>query len=60
MPTILKIGLDAEEYQKTLDQVVAETKAFYEKLDKEKRVSVKVDQSDKSDLSDVSDKEEEV
>ena len=58
MPTILKIGLDAGDYEKELQKVVDQTKELQAKTAQTSSVSVKVDPSDMSDLSDVSDKVE--
>ena len=60
MPTILKIGLDAGDYEKELQKVVDQTKELQAKTAQTNSVSVKVDPSDMSDLSDVSDKVEEL
>lgn len=60
MPTILKIRLDAGDYEKELQKVVDQTKELQAKIAQTNSVSVKVDPSDMSDLSDVSDKVEEL
>ena len=56
MPTILKIGLDASDYENELQKVVDQTKELQAKTAQTNTVSVKVDPSDMSDLSDMSDK----
>ena len=58
MPTILKIGLDASDFEKERNRVVDEVKELQAKAAQTNTVSVKVDPSDMSDLSDVSDKVE--
>ena len=60
MPTILKVELDASDFEKERNRVVDEVKELQAKTAQTNSVSVKVDPSDMSDLSDVSDKVEEL
>ena len=58
MPTILKVELDASDFEKERNRVVDGVKELQAKTAQTNSVSVKVDPSDMSDLSDVSDKVE--
>ena len=58
MPTILKVELDASDFEKERNRVVDGVKELQAKTAQTSSVSVKVDPSDMSDLSDVSDKVE--
>lgn len=60
MPTILKVELDASDFEKERNRVVDGVKELQAKTAQTNSVSVKVDPSDMSDLSDVSDKVEEL
>ena len=60
MPTILKVELDASDFEKERNRVVDGVKELQAKTAQTNSVSVKVDPSDMSDVSDVSDKVEEL
>ena len=56
VPTVLKIKLDASDFEKERNRVVDGVKELQAKTAQTNSVSVKVDPSDLSDVSDVSDK----